>query len=287
MSQNGKLPTSELADVPGGRLAREAAANWLALRSQGGRELGVWISPLGPRSSYRSFEEQQYFWNLYKSGKGNLAAKPGTSNHGWGHAVDLASPGPMRKVIDRFGKDFGWQWGEVSSEPWHVTYRGGGKADAEALKQTDGDHPTLRCGSRGDHVKDVQRWLRGRGFNLEPDGIFGPVVEDAVNRLYRAWGHAARGHFGDVGWSVVEDRHPWRVLMVDERGNLADLFFERRIAHRAGGWEKVDKSHLEAATEYKARLVARRQELWRLGKSEDWKKNSRAKRYRILRAATI
>lgn len=286
MSENGKLPASELVDVPGGRLAREAGANWVALRKHGGQQFGVWISPLGPRSSYRSFEEQQYFWDLYNSGRGNLAARPGTSNHGWGHAVDLASPGPMRKVIDTFGGEFGWRWGEVSSEPWHVTYQGGGKAGAEALEAEE-DHPTLKRGSRGKHVKEVQHWLRGRGFNLEDDGIFGPVMEDAVNRLYRAWGHAARDHFGDVGWSIIEDRHPWRVLMPDERGNLADLFFERRIAQRAGGWEKADKSHLEAASKYKAKLVARRKELWRLGKSEGWKKNNRAKRYRILKAATV
>lgn len=287
MPHNGKLPASELADVPGGRLSQEAAANWVALRRRGGQELGVWISPLGPRSSYRSFEEQQFFWNLFQSGKGNLAARPGTSNHGWGHAVDLASPGPMRRVIDRFGKDFGWQWGEVSSEPWHVTYRGGGKADVADLKGAEDDHPTLKPGSRGEHVKHVQHWLRGHGFNLEADAAFGPVVEDAVNRLYRAWGHAARGHFGDVGWSIVEDRHPWRVLMGDERGNLADLFFERRVAQRAGGWEEVDKSHLEAATEYKAKLVARRKELWRLGKSEGWKTNNRGRRFRLIKAATV
>src|SRR4051812_43949361 len=122
MGENGKLPDHELAEIPGGKLATEAAANWLALRAKGGREIGVWISPIGPRGSYRTFADQEYFWTLYQEGKGNLAAHPGTSNHGWGHAVDLAAPASMRPVIDRFGEPFGWRWGEARSENWHVTY---------------------------------------------------------------------------------------------------------------------------------------------------------------------
>src|SRR5688500_10749736 len=82
MSENGKIPDSELAEIPGGRLTKEAAANWLAMRQKGGQELGVWIAPIGPRGSYRTYDEQVYFWQLYQSGKGNLAARPGTSNHG-------------------------------------------------------------------------------------------------------------------------------------------------------------------------------------------------------------
>src|SRR3954463_2078862 len=103
MAQNGRLADSELAGVPGGRLAREAAANWLALRAKGGNDLGIWISPLGDRSSYRTFAGQQQFWDLYQSGRGNLAARPGTSNHGWGNAVDLAHPPTMRRVVDSLG----------------------------------------------------------------------------------------------------------------------------------------------------------------------------------------
>ena len=84
MADNGRFADSDLAAIPGGRLAKEAAANWLALSAKGGAELNIWISPLGDRSSYRTFEDQQRFWDLYQAGKGNLAARPGTSNHGWG-----------------------------------------------------------------------------------------------------------------------------------------------------------------------------------------------------------
>jgi len=79
---------------------------------------------------------------------------------------------------------------------------------------------------------------------------------------------------------------PWRVLAADERDTLADLFYERRVARRAGGWEHCDKSHLDAASEHKNKLATRRKELWHLGQSEGWKKDDRRRRYLILKSAT-
>jgi len=130
MSQNGKLPANELAPIPGGRLRRDAAAAWLALRSHIGNERGVWICPTSPRTAYRPLADQQYFWNLYKSGRGALAAVPGTSNHGWGIAVDLPTPA-MQAAMRAHGHRFGWgiRGGKLSSdapsEPWHSTYHPG------------------------------------------------------------------------------------------------------------------------------------------------------------------
>lgn len=282
--QNGRLEASSLIEVPGGRLTREAAANWLAMRRKGGQELGIWISPLGPRSSYRTLAEQQYFWNLYRTGRGRLAARPGTSNHGLGRAVDLAAPGPMRRVVDRYGAEFGWRWGEAPSESWHVTYYGGGSARAEEVED-DPDHRSLKRGDSGDDVTKLQTWLRGRGFKLSVDGDYGEDTEDAVNRVYRAWGHEPHGRFGDVGWSILEDRHPWRVLIDDEREKLADLYTQRRIAVRNGGWDKVDPSHLARARECKDWLRARRKELWHAGKDSGWRKYNRRRRYMIIRHA--
>ena len=284
MSHNGKLGDADLVEVPGGRLEREAAANWMALRRKGGKELGIWISPLGGRSSYRTFADQEHFWNLFKSGRGNLAAKPGNSNHGWGRAVDLAEPPSMRRVIDRFGGPYGWHWGEVPSESWHVTYRGGGTAGPADVE--DKDHRTIGPGHDGDDVRMLQRWFVQRGFNLATDGIYGMDTADAVRRLYRAWGHEPHGRFGDVGWAILEDRHPWRILTGNEREHLADLFSERRIASRHGGWDKIDDSHLRAAEGHKAWLTERRRALWREAKRTTWRMNNRRRRYLILRSAT-
>ena len=285
MADNGRFPDSELAPIPGGRLCRESAANWLALRAKGGRELGIWISPLGARSSYRTFAEQQYFWDLYQSGRGNLAARPGTSNHGWGNAIDLAHPPSMRQVVDRFGGPYGWKWGEAPSESWHVTYRGGGKADPDELVVDD--HPSLGKGDSGDAVKRVQKWLAGHGADdVRPDGEFGPVTEKAVRRLYRAWGHQPHGKFGDAGWSIIEGKHPWRVLGPEEQEALAELFGARREARRKEGWEKLSAADRKAAVERMAWLVARRKELWRKGRADGWKKEGRHRRYLIIKKAT-
>src|SRR5437764_4461271 len=98
MAQNGRLPDSELGPIPGGRLRKDAAASWRRMRAKIGKETGVWICPTSSRTAYRTLDEQQYFWNLYRSGRGSLAAQPGTSNHGWGTTVDLATPA-MRRAI--------------------------------------------------------------------------------------------------------------------------------------------------------------------------------------------
>jgi hypothetical protein len=284
MPDNGRFADSDLAPIPGGRLSKEAAANWLALRTEGGKKLGIWISPLGPRSSYRTFADQQHFWNLFQRG-GNLAARPGTSNHGWGNAVDLAHPPTMRKVIDGLGAPYGWRWGEAPSESWHVTYRGGGKADPNALEIDE--HPTLKQGDKGDAVMRLQKWLAEHGFeDIQPDGDFGPLTERAVNRLYRSWGHAGHGRFGDVGWSIIEGKHPWRVLRDDEREAMAALFGARRRAKKAGGFEKVEVADRETAIQHMGWLIARRKDLWRKGKAEGWKSERRRKRYQIIKKVT-
>ena len=285
MAQNGRIADSQLAAIPGGRLAKEAAANWLALRAKGGKEMGIWISPLGPQSSYRTFAQQQHFWQLYQAGKGNLAARPGTSNHGWGNAVDLAHPPTMRKVIDRLGAPYGWRWGEARSESWHVTYRGGGKADPRKLAVQD--HPSLKRGDKGEAVLRLQKWLHEHGERaVKPDGDFGPLTEKAVKRLYQAWGHARQGRFGDVGWSIIEGKHPWRVLRDDEREALAALFTARRDAKRAGGWNKLDPAERETATQHMRWLIGRRKHIWRTGRDDGWKTERRRKRYQILKKVT-
>jgi len=123
MAQNGRLPANDLAPIPGGRLRRDAAASWLRLRQKIGKETGTWICPTSTRTAYRTLAEQRYFWDLYTSGRGNLAARPGTSNHGWGVTVDVPTPA-MRKAIDRYGAEYGWakRWSDAPSEWWHLKY---------------------------------------------------------------------------------------------------------------------------------------------------------------------
>ena len=128
MASNGRLPASALAAIPGGRLEHGAAKAWNAMAAEAKARHNVDIRPAGPRSSYRTFAEQEHFWRLYLRG-GNLAARPGTSNHGWGLAVDLGDggKGAMRRVIDQIGHKYGWakKWSDASGEPWHLRFKSG------------------------------------------------------------------------------------------------------------------------------------------------------------------
>lgn len=126
-ASNGHLPASSLKAIPGGQLSHAAALRWLAMRQYIGLKHGVWIAPLGPNSSYRPYSRQQYYWHLYQTGQGNVAAYPGTSNHGWGNAVDVATT-TMAYYISKYGSKFGWSHAEGArvGEWWHYTYVGGG-----------------------------------------------------------------------------------------------------------------------------------------------------------------
>ena len=81
--------------------------------------------------SYRSFEAQEQVY----SSKPGLAAVPGTSNHGWGVAVDLCGGvetyySDAHRWLQRHGPRFGWKnpsWAQEGGslpEPWHWEFAG-------------------------------------------------------------------------------------------------------------------------------------------------------------------
>ena len=105
-------------------LASSAAANWEAMRQAGLATYGIDIYPAGPLSAYRTWDQQNYLYNLYLQGLGAPANPPGTSSHEYGTAVDLASP-EMRTVVDNLGATYGWGKVHGPDEWWHVDYYGG------------------------------------------------------------------------------------------------------------------------------------------------------------------
>jgi LysM repeat protein len=105
-------------------LASNAAAAWDAMRQASQRLYGIDLYPDGPFSAYRSYAQQAYLYDLYLSGRGNLAAPPGSSSHEYGYALDLADPS-MRTVVDQIGADYGWAKIEAPEEWWHVNFVGG------------------------------------------------------------------------------------------------------------------------------------------------------------------
>ena len=80
-------------------------------------------------SGFRTWEEQEYFYNCYinqNCNGGNLAARPGYSNHQSGHAFDLnTSDGGVYDWLNNNAARFGFER-TVPSEPWHWEWWGGG-----------------------------------------------------------------------------------------------------------------------------------------------------------------
>lgn len=119
---NGKIPPSALIEISQGghRLYAPAAASWnnmVAAARAEGIELRL-------TDSYRDYDEQVDLVRrkgLYS--QGGLAATPGTSNHGWGMAVDADVTDPRtRNWLQVNGPRFGWVE-SVPREPWHWEFR--------------------------------------------------------------------------------------------------------------------------------------------------------------------
>ena len=207
MAENGMLKESDLSPIPGGQLRGDAAAAWLAMRRHIAKTNNVWICPTSRRTAYRSLADQQYFWNLYQTHRGALAARPGTSNHGWGIAVDLPSPA-MQAAVRQFGHDFGWgiKGGKLASdapsEEWHCTFHTGVFTAPETPPHV---HPYQRMNEAEREARDML--VRQR-------------------RVARKAG----------GWSKVDPIHLERAVKAknDLRQRAADI----RSAAKDGGWDK-------------------------------------------------
>lgn len=86
-------------------------------------------------SGGRTYQEQARLYALYKAGKGNKAAPPGTSLHESGIALDLGGPlyntnmqaamaTRQHQWMRQNAAQFGWYWvGKNYGESWHWEYR--------------------------------------------------------------------------------------------------------------------------------------------------------------------
>jgi len=75
-------------------------------------------------SGFRTYSQQDALYKAYLAGKGNLAAKPGYSNHQSGHALDLnTSSSGVYSWLASHGDEYGFKR-TVPSEAWHWEYWG-------------------------------------------------------------------------------------------------------------------------------------------------------------------
>ncbi|GAA2002489.1 M15 family metallopeptidase [Brevibacterium samyangense] len=123
---NGELPENWLCDIGigGHKLRADAALSFAemnaAYKADTGKEMEI-------TDSYRTMESQI----SVASRKPGLAARPGTSLHGWGIALDMGggaatATGTQYDWLVAHGAEYGWEnpdWAKSSKyEPWHWEY---------------------------------------------------------------------------------------------------------------------------------------------------------------------
>ncbi len=128
---NGMFPASALCPLwqaPGEMLSPRAAAAFNAMSQAYARQTG---SPICVTDSYRSLS-QQY---ITKAKRGRFAARPGTSRHGLGMALDLCGGinnfgSPAHLWMKQNAPLYGWfhpSWAgpfQATPEPWHWEFAG-------------------------------------------------------------------------------------------------------------------------------------------------------------------
>lgn len=225
---NGRLPAAMLSIIKSHvgafgatRRAQPAAANSFdrldaAFYKRFGKHIYI-------TDSYRTYAEQV----AVKKAKGWLAAQPGTSNHGWGLALDLGSNINVRssaehKWMASEARAYGWinpAWavpgavGFQKDEPWHFEYVQSldtkrvrplailGHMNKTAYKRWQAQLGVKADGIFGPgSISRLQRVLNGKdgkgGFSLKSgplaeDGVAGPRTWKAVQKLINVW--AKRG----------------------------------------------------------------------------------------------
>lgn len=108
-------------------LRADAAASFARMVTAAGTSEGL-------VAAGRTRAEQQVLYNLWRAGKGNLAAKPGTSLHESGLAIDVTRRSPLQlwmvhgsdpmrvtKAGTTRAAEYGWLR-TVPSEAWHFSY---------------------------------------------------------------------------------------------------------------------------------------------------------------------
>ena len=108
-------------------LRADAAASYLRMIAAGMPTGGV-------AAAGRTWAQQAVLYALYRAGRGNLAAKPGTSLHESGIALDMTRGTPAQRWMTVGGdpwkvtptgsiraNEYGWSR-TVPSEPWHFSY---------------------------------------------------------------------------------------------------------------------------------------------------------------------
>ena len=169
----------------------------------------------------RSAADQVRAWNLYRAGKGPLAARPGTSAHEKGRAIDV-NPYPNGSEIAlmrRFGLGL-----TVGGEPWHIGWTGGALAGGT----TGGD------GSGGFDVMGMLKGLFDKIPKVGGDTAFGQIIAGIPGKLVE----------GITSWVGDKIKSAFGVTSTPPAGGRSDLYDEGGIL-RPGTTVAINKTGLD------------------------------------------
>lgn len=226
MAVNGRIPQDQLARIKGnGWLLKEAAAAYNAMAEAAARDgvdLAIWESAM--RRTYRPYSSQVMARNYWcGQGKCGNAAVPGTSNHGWGLAVDLMTP-QQRAWIDRHGEHFGWskRWADAPGEWWHVKYQPGhwhpAKPAPDKLRYLTANEKKLV--NRLEYHRDQMA--------KEAKSGKGPKYEQ--NRKWANWYKAEiKKQMGRIAAAVRKDHMNWKPLHRGARYQTLKKAYENKL----------------------------------------------------------
>lgn len=114
----GVKSTIQVIQVGGKPVAKPAGHAFLKMQ-EAAHNAGIRLTL---SSGFRTMAEQEYLYNCYKTRRcnnGNLAARPGYSNHQNGVALDISTSTWLAKNASKFGFVR-----TVASEPWHYEFHG-------------------------------------------------------------------------------------------------------------------------------------------------------------------
>lgn len=171
-----------------GKPVEIATANAFYVMQQAAAKQGVSIKIV---SGFRTMAEQQYLYNCYLNkncNNGNLAAKPGYSNHQSGHALDLnTSSSAVLNWLNANGASFGFKR-TVPSEAWHWEWWGGGpgggicgvcQPHCEGAVMVASDCSKGNCGAFGASCVNDALGLRCVAPGCQPTGTSTFCLDDA------------------------------------------------------------------------------------------------------------
>ena len=175
---------------------------------------------------YRGFIKQLELYNLYKAGKGNIAAAPGKSRHNYGLAIDFNNIGIVNKVKQYPGTlnaDYAlWLKGKpevlnkyglrhaVKGEIWHIeSIETVGVTidnikwfpDIDDFVNTSTGYPTLELTEPYTQSAAV-RYLQ-QCIGADDDGTFGPDTDEALKKYQTLKKLTADGVAGTGTWTAI------------------------------------------------------------------------------------